>query len=473
MCSFVGMRIEKDCGEEDWDTINQYILNCLGDRGGDATNIMIHRYDSNQIQTISLETISSFIYELKKVSPASKPLLSRNDVLFGFSRLTPEMEKTGAVRVPPYKTIFNKYVAAHGTIPLKDLDMDIIDTEILKFDESILDSIEKIEKLNGKVALIEYNSDRREFIGVHNGLGLSTIELPGLFKAITNTDWDFEFKRNIIYNVINPYDNIILTDVFELRNRDVNEKEIVVSLCSGGMDAILSTETYIIENEDNIEAIELNYFDWGTRAVNDEIGAIETYFEHLVNKYGSSINDINREVIYAKDYFKEILTLAGMTGTRLTDKDAVGKGEDEAEEAISYVPLRNTYLLMALAAKFEQVYPNRKVTFIIGANLTEGMVYSDNSVNYINKINALIKLVGQKTSKFKIVAPFAKMTKTKMLDKCLKIMTHSHLEFLIDHSFSCYFPIEGNGDKHCGKCGSCLLKSTAIKRSELSNTKGE
>jgi 7-cyano-7-deazaguanine synthase in queuosine biosynthesis len=151
-----------------------------------------------------------------------------------------------------------------------------------------------------------------------------------------------------------------------------------------------------------------------------------------------------------------------MDTTRIQDGSSIPGGEHEAESAISYVPFRNTYLLLLSATYAETKYPNKKVAFVIGANLTEGMVYLDNSTNYLKQFNNLIKVAGQFTNNFEVVAPFANMTKTKMLES----YRETYMEDLLGLSFSCYFPKDGDA---CGECGSCILRNKAIKKINSKN----
>ena len=113
-----------------------------------------------------------------------------------------------------------------------------------------------------------------------------------------------------------------------------------------------------------------------------------------------------------QNIFKNVLEIADLKEVRIANPEASGLGKEEAEEAISYVPFRNTYLLLFAATYAEQRYPNKVVDFVIGANLTEGMVYLDNSANYISKMNNLIKVAGQKTPNHHGVHPARRGTHT-------------------------------------------------------------
>jgi len=470
MCSIIGLKIKKDIDTiEEENNLSRFIKMVLFDKGGDDFGAIFHL--GNEIYRCN--TLDEIIQKIED----PQYMYSEGDAIFAFSRLTPEMENTNG-RIPPYKTIFGKYVAAHGTIPLKDIDIPMIDTEMLKFENSIESSLNKVEELNGKISIVEYDPESRTFYGTHNGLGIVNI-YSEYFNGITNMLLDskicdddgfiknygfFEVEPNFVSTIDETEGNYKLIEIDK-------DSEIFVSLCSGGMDAVLSTTNILIENVFNYSVrttptIHIDYFNWGTNAASKEIEACKKFIEEikkLINEDEQYI-DVIFDEIPAKDYFKEILNFTGEFETRLTSMNASGLGENEAEEAISYVPLRNTFLIMALVAKYEKIYPNKKVTIIFGGNLTEGMVYSDNSVNYIEKLNQLVKVAGQKTSKFQVVAPYSKFTKTKMISDFKSKYPNDLLRNLLDLSFSCYFPEEG---KPCGKCGSCNLRETAIQRSTL------
>ena len=472
MCSFIGLKLGKNYNDKYQDYIFSVIEETLLDKGGDVTNILIHRG----------ENIINFDIEIKEkefwYDKINKDLMEfyPGDIIFGFSRLTPETESNTLNRtskIPPYKTIFGKYIATHGTIPLKGIDIDIIDTEILKFEENLFDSIKKVEKLNGKVSIIEYNPEIKQFNAIHNGLGLTEIRSginADIFIGITNKIYDEIQNIEYMIREIEPnryyttnYNSIMMP---KGRSAYIKDKEIIVSLCSGGMDAILSTAYYLYTKQIiDIETIHIDYFNWGTRAMAQEIKAVKKFGKFVQEIPNVVKENVFVDIIQSKDYFKEILNFANLKKTRLIDEEAKGQGENESEEAISYVPLRNTFLLMALVTKYEALYPNRKITFIFGGNLTEGMVYSDNSVNYITKMNQLIKLAGQKTSNFNLVAPFAKFTKTKMIDSFKRRFGNEMLEELLNIAFSCYFPNQDGSP--CNECGSCNLRNLSQKRNNL------
>ena len=471
MCSYIGFKINNlQIKNYEINELIDYTLSILNDKGGDGYSIKIFKTATKSI--IDITALNEEVFK-DTVSEEFKKL-NFGDIVIGFSRQKPEMEKEIiAKELPPYETLFGNYILAHGTIPLKNLKVDIVDTEIFKFFENITECLKKTELLNGKISILEFDKKNGNLSCGHNGLGAIKFNYNGnvaigFHNRIISSE-PYLVQLGFEEKDIEP--NTIATTTWSdlednnLKIKKINndKPEIIVSLCSGGLDATLSTLKIINDkyiDDKNIKVI-ITYFDWGTMAKEQEILACEKIRNELSLNYTEF--DIYFDKIDAKQYFKEILGFAQLNSTRLLDPEAKEEGLNETKEAISYVPLRNTFLILALVAKYESLYPNYNITFVFGGNLTEGMVYSDNSVNFTEKLNQLIKLSGQKTSNFTLVAPFAKKTKTKMVEYFLNHSSEKLKKLaknLINISYSCYFPKE-NGDA-CGKCGSCILRDHVI-----------
>ena len=456
MCTIIGGFIGNNFGRSELEKID-YMISL---KGGDYTQVIC--FLENMIISDKITTF------LMNQAPGTPFLI--------FSRLTPEMENEEVKILQPYKTLMGNYIAAHGTIPISDEFEGIIDTEIFRYDTNLEVSINKTNELNGKVSLIQYLPEDRIFHAVHNGLGLYTYQDTNM-KLISNIQLTgsnyiepmrYAFINDRIslqpfhhYSAFKDMVNGISINEFKVDSKlgKPAQVDVIISLCSGGMDTILSTYNVVKENRDTPK-VELLYFDWGTVAAESECASVEKFLEILCEDFDKDFS-FNR--IWTKDAFKNILNLSGLEGVRLQDNEAVGEGKREAENAISYVPMRNTFLLLFAATYAEQHYPGKRVQFVLGANLTEGMVYLDNSTNYLSKISPLIRLAGQKTYGFEISAPYVNKTKTKMLELFALNYSEKKLFELLKVSFSCYFPQD---ELPCGKCGSCLLREKSIQKYE-------
>ena len=457
MCTIIGGFIGNNFGRSELEKID-YMIRL---KGGDYTQVIC--FLENMIVSDKITTL------LMNQAPGTPFLI--------FSRLTPEMEDEEVKILQPYKTITGNYITAHGTIPISDEFDGIIDTEIFRYDTNIEVSINKTNELNGKVSLIQYLPEDKIFHAIHNGLGLYTYQDKQM-KLISNIRLTgSNYIEPMRYSFINDNTPILPFHHYYSYNDMINgisknefkvdsklgrpaPVDVIISLCSGGMDTILSTYSAIKENLDTPK-VELLYFDWGTVAAESEIASIEKYLEILEEDFDKEFSFTK---LWAKDAFKNILDISGLEGVRLQDTEAIGEGKHEAENAISYVPMRNTYLLLFAATYAEQKYPGKIVQFILGANLTEGMVYLDNSTNYLSKISPLLRLAGQKTYGFEVYAPYVNKTKTKMLELFASKYSEIKLFELLKVSFSCYFPQD---NLPCGKCGSCLLREKAIQKYEV------
>ncbi len=378
-----------------------------------------------------------------------------------FSRLTPEMEtETKALQQPYFNKEEGEWVMVHGTIPkAEEYNSNIeVDTEIFA-SGNISEAIAYTEKVGGKISLLSFNF-LTEVSTYENGLGMYLYSFKSTSIKLKNT---FMFS-----NIDVPYNNEELHEIVKVTrwlNNSGNTffipkpKTRIISLFSGGLDITCSTYKAIEENME-LSSIDLWYFDWGTRAAEQEIKAGKAFAQNLNNLLylkdsTISIPHVRHEVIPVTDMFRNILGACDTT-VRLNDTEASGAGSHEAEAAISYVPFRNQFLLTLAAAKAEQLYPNDHCIFVLGANLSEGMIYLDNSETFVNLMNQVVKVGGQSCLYFEVVAPFVNRTKTDMVKTTLES------GYDLSTVYSCYFPKEDGSP--CGECGSCLLHDNALSR---------
>lgn len=505
MCSFVGGYFPQYNDSNSLSLLNSQFNKLLKDilntKGGD--NYGIHFFLKSDNYKVKVEIYENNWEDFEREISNNIHLFSHKLFAYmAFSRLTPEMEKQNSIPQPYFNKINQASVAIHGTIPGVDAKKYNTDTDIA-LDFFHYDLIKEVEGLNGKISMLTYIPSSDKFCCYHNGLGLYKNKLVvgnGTFDYYSNIDLGNSetFPAGYLYNLsknIIPSPNFgRLAAVYEYDDKfDYNIN--IGCLYSGGLDALCSIQKQIVLELDNLYGknsvmllnnriknnqqikinfrVQLFYLDWGTRANKQEIHSVEKVIkplsEFIKNYFDKNFNTLDRidaifdyscgyEYFNVKPMFTNILETVGIKNVRLTDKKASGKGLKEAEEAISYVPYRNTFMLNLVAAILEERFPNQENIIVIGANLTEGMVYLDNSENFITQINKSIKLGGQKTMYTRVAAPYMNVTKTKMIEDIKSIDGHLDL----DLSFSCYFPKE-NGDA-CGKCGSCLLRKNAILR---------
>ena len=437
------------------------LIDILDIKGGDEYSFVIgykgmYKFFNSKTKEVE-NNILTLLYDLKKNT-------NKNIFIQCFSRLTPEMEGSSNLKQPYYNHKRDSIITVHGTIPkAEEYDNLInIDTEIFQNAEYLNETIGFVESQNGKISLLELNFENinNDIVirNYTNGLGLYEYRLEDNYN---NINIDIITNINLTKNPLDIENNIFLKK--ELKNSEVFKKEKpvrIISLFSGGLDIACSTqfaiEDYLNDIKNTNGNISLWYFDWGSNASDKEKQTGLKYAEVLSKKYDTNILYKSFDI---KNIFSGILNFAtGKNKTRLNSDDSIGAGSHEAEAAISYVPMRNTLLLTLAAAKAESLYPDDKCIFVIGANLSEGMIYLDNSETFINNINDTLKVAGQHTYNFEVYAPFVNATKTKMLQIA------KDEQFDIENSFSCYFPVNG---EPCGECGSCILRANALKRNNI------
>ena len=492
MCSFMAVRgkvkkIQEKFREND---IENVLEKAALTKGGDETYLVINIPALFITRKIKMEDNKNKIK--LSISDNLKDLFNnlQEDVFVNiilFSRLTPEMEESEKSLSQPYITNDQKIVCVHGTIPeaekiANENNINIeVDTEIfnyLSFEQACIET----EKVGGKISAISVDmletSVKNGIKMYHNGLGLYTYTEED-FEIISNISsdyWPIRYGKPA-WNV----KEIPLKTEYK-KNLLKKEKRLVV-LYSGGLDISCSLikELYNYPNYQGQEysSIDLLYFDWGTKAAQKEIQrgiqttATLTEIREAKNNMLRELSpntEINHIILDTKNFFGNIAEIMNEDGFRIAS-DEKGAGTHEAEAAISYVPYRNTFLLTLAASWTEKNYPNDEVHFLIGANLSEGMVYVDNSENYIQKMNKMLPLGGQQTQFFEVHAPYMNKTKTAMITDIFQIIKNnqsnpiiSKIIEIVDSSFSCYFPKKDGSP--CGECGSCLLREKAFQRAK-------
>lgn len=210
-----------------------------------------------------------------------------------------------------------------------------------------------------------------------------------------------------------------------------------IILLSGGLDSLvslgLSKEKYNIE-------LALT-FDYGQKSAEYEINASKKICEYY---------KITHKVIKL-GWLKEITHTALVSDKEIPEGDALKNSVNSMKQV--WIPNRNG-LFLNIAASFAD---SENFNYIfIGANKEEGQTFSDNTPEFIEKINAEFEY--STLCKVKVIAPLINYDKTEIVKHALD------KQIPLELVRSCY----KNTEKHCGKCESC----TRLKNALLNNHAG-
>lgn len=201
-----------------------------------------------------------------------------------------------------------------------------------------------------------------------------------------------------------------------------------VIIVSGGMDSI----TLLNEYKDEI-ALALT-FDYGSNHAKKEIEFAKLHCERL------GIKHLIIPLSFIHDYFKSSL---------LEGAGAIPEGHYAAENMRStVVPFRNG-IMLAVAAGLAENYGLQNV--MIANHAGDHAIYPDCRDTFINSMSEAMRngtYVG-----VQIVAPYTNITKTDIA-RHGKALGLNYAE-----TWSCY----KGGDKHCGKCGTCVERKEALR----------
>lgn len=205
-----------------------------------------------------------------------------------------------------------------------------------------------------------------------------------------------------------------------------------IVLLSGGLDSLVSLG--LKKEELNVELAIT--FDYGQKSAQKEIAASDKICKHY---------NIKHEVLKL-DFLQKI------TQTSLVAERSVPTGEllDNPENSAKavWVPNRNG-LFLNIAGAYADSYGYDYI--IIGANKEEGQTFPDNTIEFINAVNAEFEYSTQ--NKPKVSAPLINYNKNDIV--MLALNNNVPLEL----TMSCY----NGGGKHCGICESCVRLKHALK----------
>lgn len=206
-------------------------------------------------------------------------------------------------------------------------------------------------------------------------------------------------------------------------------------MVSGGMDSI----TMLYEYKDDI-ALGIS-FDYGSNHNGKEIPLAKMHCERL------GIKHITIPLAFMGQYFKSSL---------LDGADAIPEGHYTSENmASTVVPFRNG-IMLAVACGMAESYGLAKV--MIANHGGDHTIYPDCRPEFIQAMSAA--MTNGTDTKVKIVAPYTNITKSDIA-RHGKALGLDYAE-----TWSCY----KGGEKHCGKCGTCVERMEALSEAGIEDT---
>lgn len=201
-----------------------------------------------------------------------------------------------------------------------------------------------------------------------------------------------------------------------------------IIILSGGMDSV----TLMYDYRDRI-AVALT-FNYHSRHAEHEIACARWHCEHL------GIRHLVMEVDFFEQYFRSSLLRNGY--------EDIPEGHYAAENMKStVVPFRNGIMLSIAAGIAE----SEGLQNVLMANHSgDHFIYPDCRPQFVNAMNEAIHQ--GTTNGVNLLTPYTDLSKR---DIALRGQT---LGVDFAHTYSCY----KGGDKHCGKCGTCVERKEAL-----------
>ena len=210
-----------------------------------------------------------------------------------------------------------------------------------------------------------------------------------------------------------------------------------ISVFSGGLDCTVATCVY--DNDYEIHAITFNY---GQKAFAQELKASRKICEKMGWAHEVIdlpwLSDISNSSLNTDEDIPEVSE---------DDLDDLDKSSETASNV--WVPARNTVFTSIALSYAESIGAE---IIIVGWNNEEGLTFPDNSQEFLNEFNELIK-VGS-PDKIRIEAPAINLNKEELVELGVKVGAPMKL------SYSCY---KGE-DEPCGVCESCVRRNRAFKK---------
>lgn len=212
-----------------------------------------------------------------------------------------------------------------------------------------------------------------------------------------------------------------------------------VILLSGGLDSAVS----LVKAKETYDIALALFFDYGQKSYLYEKQATENLCKH----YGIKLEIISLD--WLKSITNTTLVNANLNipTVEKNNLDNIDITTDSMKNV--WIPNRNALFLNIAAAYCDSFGYN---VIIIGANKEEAATFSDNSQNFVDKVNETLQY--STLVKPKVIAPLINMNK----EDIIKLGYNLKLPF--QYIRSCYDKTE----KHCGKCESCMRLKRGLER---------
>lgn len=203
----------------------------------------------------------------------------------------------------------------------------------------------------------------------------------------------------------------------------------VVVLCSGGMDSV--TALHRAHEEHEVAAV--IGFDYGSKHNHRELPFAQQHAQQLGVRYEQiPLEFVNR--LFASDL--------------LQSGGEIPEGHYEAENMKqTVVPFRNAIMLSVACGFAESVAAEG---LVIAAHDGDHAIYPDCREPFMQAMGDAMRLGTY--AKIKLLRPFIEMSKADIA------IEGSRLGIDFSQTWSCY----RGGEKHCGKCGTCVERREAF-----------
>ncbi len=338
-------------------------------------------------------------------------------------------------------------IQSYNLNPECSIDSAVIPEFYSKFSNLFFSS-----SLDGSFALAIYDYKKLVLLRNYKPLRLLRSDKLGVyifssyFSQLTLEDLidNFDFKEI----EFPPYTGYIISknDKYLVqKNIEPIKSNQAVVLCSGGLDSAVTT--HIACEKHGAHNVTLLYFVYDCNSQIPEISAVK----NLANFYGCKYKKID---INLKQYD---------SSSNLFVKNSVEQGLSGAETPHEWVVARNTVFISNAAAYCDA---NNISSIYLGLNLEEAGVYKDNTVEFVELFNKLLKFGSQRMPE--IYCPLQYSVKHEIVSVGIKLDVPLHL------SFSCYDPIITEMSntilcEPCNKCGSCYLREKAFEMNNITD----